>query len=339
MHKEILDINKDNYLAEPLDTWLTAGAHDYAVPEASGSSARVFKYKDRALTSEYHKDSAIKIMRPDKITYAYPLFLQELQILQILDGYPGITPMLRSGFLKFSEDSVFPEEIAPLTKALEERAGGFQLKGELNLFELGDTDLVLAEFDQRVQEGWLPVIIFEKRWEDNLYLVSDAGYTKGDFRRNLSMLDVLTIAIQICETLEHAHQKEIIYLDHKLLHYYWNDLRKKVIMVDWNIGRYIPGKMTLESRQFDLLQFSSRALHHLFTGRQAPGAVAVGQNRPEEIENAPRHYKASYPYDVTRRLNPGEIAFLERSLDGGFTSAAEMQDALEKLKKQRINAS
>jgi serine/threonine protein kinase len=336
MYKEILNCDRGTYLAEPLDTWLTAGAHDYAVPEASGSSARVFKYKNAALAGEFQRDVAIKIMRPDKIAYASPLFLQELRIMQVLDGKTGITPLLRSGFLHLSPEAILPAELAPLTKTIENQASGYRLTGEMNLFESSETNQVLKEFEQRIQDNWLPVIIFERRWEDNLYLMSDAGYTRGSFLKNLTMLDVLTIASQICDILGYAHEREIIYLDHKLLHYYWNDLRKNVIMVDWNIGRYLPGKMTPESIQFDLLQFSSRALHHLFTGRQAPGAVAVGQNRPEEIENSPRHFKATYPYDVTKRLNAGEIAFLEKSLDGGFSSAFEMQEVIENLKVKRI---
>jgi len=336
MYQETLNYDRGTYLAEPLDTWLTAGAHDYAVPEASGSSARVFKFKNKSLSGEFQRDVAIKVMRPDKVSYASPLFLQELRIMQVLDGKTGITPLLRSGYLHLSPESIWPSELAPLTKTLETQASGYQLAGELVLFESSETDQMLNEFEQRIQDNWLPVILFERRWEDNLYLMSDAGYTRGTFLKNLSMLDVLTIASQICDILGYAHQHEIIYLDHKLLHYYWNDLRKNVFMVDWNIGRYLPGKMTAESVQFDLLQFSSRALHHLFTGRQAPGAVAVGQNRPEEIENAPRHYKATYPYDVTKRLNVDEIAFLEKSLDGGFSSAFEMRDVIEKLKEKRI---
>lgn len=336
MYKEILNYDKGTYLAEPLDTWLTAGAHDYAVPEASGSSARVFKYKNNALAGEFQRDTAIKVMRPDKIAYASPLFLQELRIMQVLDGRTGITPLLRSGFLQLSPTSTWPAELAPLTKSLESQGSGYQLGGEMVLFESSETGSMLEEYEQRLEDKWLPVIIFERRWEDNLYLMSDAGYTRGSFIKNLPMLDVLSIASQICDILGYAHQREIIYLDHKLLHYYWNDLRKNVFMVDWNIGRYLPGKMTPESIQFDLLQLSSRALHHLFTGRQAPGAVAVGQNRPEEIENSPRHYKASYPYDVTKRLNVDEIIFLEKALDGGFSSAFEMRDVIESLKRKRI---
>ena len=42
-----LGTNNGLYLDEPLDTWLTASQHDYAVPEAAGSSARVFLLKGK----------------------------------------------------------------------------------------------------------------------------------------------------------------------------------------------------------------------------------------------------------------------------------------------------
>ena len=84
------------------------------------------------------------------------------------------------------------------------------------------------------------------------------------------------------------------------------------MIIDWNIGRFLEDKITPELKQFDLLQFSARALHHLFTGRQAPGSVAIGPNRPEDIENSPRHFKASYPYDVQKRLNQDEMVSWKR---------------------------
>ncbi len=335
MEKVTLGIDKGAFLAEPLDTWLTAGAHDYAVPEASGSSARVFKYKDQKLDKKLGKDTAIKIMRPDKISYATPLFLEELRILRILDGKQGVTKLIKAGYLEVCPETNWPYETAPLTKQLELQAGGSRITGELFLFDIDDLEAMLTEYQQRIEEGFLPVILLERRWEDSLYLLCDAGYTRGEFLKNFSMSQILEIASQISGYLAVAHQNEIVYMDHKLLHYYWNDIRQQVLMLDWNIGRYLPGSLSEESIQFDLLQFSSRALHHLFTGRQAPGAVAVGQNRPEDIANSPKHFKASYPYDVEKRLNSAEIAFLERSLDGEFSSASEMKEAIEKLQENR----
>ena len=335
MHSVTLNVDKGVFFAEPLDTWLTAGSHDHAVPEASGSSARVFRFKYPKLMRTLGRDTAIKVMRHDKVSYAAPLFQEEIKILQVMAGQPGMTNLIYAGFLQASPETIWPEELAPLTKTLEIQAGGGRIEGELCLYDPDELDVMLAEYNQCIETGALPVLILERRWEDNLYLLCDAGYTRGEFIKNFSMAQILEITAQICTLLDNAHAHDVVFMDHKLLHYYWNDIRQQVIMLDWNIGRYLPGNLTQESVQFDMLQFSSRALHHLFAGRQAPGAVAIGQNRPEDIANSPRHFKASYPYDITKRLNADEIAFIEKSLDGDFSSALEMKDAVDRLKQNR----
>ena len=330
-----LDARTGLYLGEPLDTWLTAGQQDYAIPEAAGSSARVFLLKNAIGLSPYRRDPAFKVMRHDKIAYARPLFLEDLNILAGLHGLDGLTPMLQAGYLKLTNGSGWPSEIAPLSKQMEEQGAASKITGRLVVFEPDEITDVLDQFEERLADDWLPFLILERRWEDNLYLVCDAGYTRGNFVRYLSMKQVLDIATQICGMLETAHSQGATYLDHKLLHYYWNDFRQKVIMIDWNIGHWLPGRFSPEVQQADLVQFSSRALHHIFTGRQAPGTVAVGPNRPEDIANAPTRYKASYSFDVQNRLNADEMRFLEKALDGGFSSAGEMKETLQSLQKKR----
>jgi len=150
------------------------------------------------------------------------------------------------------------------------------------------------------------------------------------------MKQVLDISIQICVLLEEAHSRGATFLDHKLLHYYWNEFRQKVIIIDWNIGHWQPNNFSPEVQQADMIQLSSRALHHIFTGRQAPGSVAVGPNRPEDIANSPKHFKASYSFDVQNRLNDQEIKFLENALDGAFKTPTEMKAALQSLQGNRL---
>ncbi|HOE34763.1 MAG: hypothetical protein GX415_03785 [Chloroflexi bacterium] len=336
MIEKKLSIQSGLYLAEPLDTWLTAGNQDFAVPEAAGSSARVFLLKDETGSSAYKRDPAFKVMRHDKISYAKPLFLEEFRILANLQNIQGLTPMLQAGFLKTDAASMWPSELAPLSKDAEQKASAAHVSGTLSLFAPDETDTLLEEMDERLADGWLPFLILERRWEDNLYLLCDAGYTRGNFVKNLTMKQVLDISIQIVDMLDKAHQRGATYLDHKLLHYYWNEYRQKVIMLDWNIGHWQPQNIQPEVLQFDLVQFSSRAMHHIFTGRQAPGSVAVGPNRPEDINNSPRHFKASYSYDVQNRLNQEEMRFLEKALDGNFLSAAEMRDHLQYLASKRL---
>lgn len=334
--KEInLDSKTGLYLSEPLDTWLTANQHDFAVPEAGGSSARVFLLKQAFGPSPYPRDPAFKVMRHDKINYATPLFLEEYKILTGLRGMQGLTPMLQAGFMKPNEGTIWPNEIAPLSKQMQSMGEATRVSGTLALFEPDEIETVLEQFHERLTDGWLPFLILERRWEDNLYLVCDAGYTRGSFIHNLSMKQVIDIALQISGFLKEAHQRGATFLDHKLLHYYWNDVRHKVVMIDWNIGHWIPDKFSPEVQASDMIQFSSRALHHIFTGRQAPGTVAVGPNRPEDIANSPTHYKASYSFDVQNRLNASELKFLETALDGGYQTPDAMIEALEKLALER----
>ena len=335
MREAILDSQSGFYLAEPLDTWLTAAQQDFAIPEAGGSSARVFLLKNAAGKTGFGPDPAFKVMRHDKIAYAKPLFLEEFNILAGLHGLNGLTPMLQAGYLKPVAGTVWPPEVAPLSKILEKQGEASPIRGTLALFDLDEIQDVIDQFEERLQDGWLAFLILERRWEDNLYLLCDAGYTRGNFVRNLSMKQVLDISIQICGMLEQAHAKGAIYLDHKLLHYYWNEYRQKVIMLDWNIGHWLPQTFSPEVQHSDLVQFSSRALHHIFTGRQAPGSVAVGPNRPEDIANAPTHYKASYSFDVQNRLNADEMSFLESALDGLFQTPTEMKEKLMYLYNKR----
>ena len=187
MREAILDSQSGFYLAEPLDTWLTASQQDFAIPEAGGSSARVFLLKNAVGKTGFGPDPAFKVMRHDKIAYAKPLFLEEFNILAGLHGLNGLTPMLQAGYLKPAAGTIWPPEVAPLSKVLEKQGEASSIRGTLALFDLDEIQDVIDQFEERLQDGWLAFLILERRWEDNLYLLCDAGYTRGNFVRNLSM--------------------------------------------------------------------------------------------------------------------------------------------------------
>nr|HPL82631.1 hypothetical protein [Anaerolineaceae bacterium] len=175
MREEILDSNSSYYLGEALDTWLSVGHRDVAVPEAAGSSARVFLLKHANGSLPWRINPAFKVMRHDKQAYAMPLFREEFKILGNIKGINAITPMLQGGFLKPTPGTVWPDELAPSSKILELQGGGQDIKGTLIVFEPDEVDDILEQFDERLQDGWLPFLILERRWEDNLYMLCDAG--------------------------------------------------------------------------------------------------------------------------------------------------------------------
>lgn len=321
-------------LTEPLDTWMTAGLRDFAVPEAVGSSARVFSLDYDAMTGEYGDHPAIKIMRPDKTHYALPLFHNEVRILTRMKDTPGVTSFTGLGFMHFNPGK-WPEEIAPLSTTSLAKASADHLSGEAELFASTEVEIFLAELDARVEDNWLAFLIFPRRWEDNLYLRCDAGYTRGDFRRSFSVQDALRDALQICDILKQAHEKNVVYLDHKVLHYYWNQPRQQVFVLDWNIGRVIESENAQDVYAFDVLQFSARALHHLLTGRQALGSINVGPNKPEEIQGAPRTYEPQWTYDDQKRLTGDEMTVLGNAIQGQYRTVSALANDLQILYDRR----
>ncbi len=297
----------DMVLSEPLDAWK---------PEAQGSSARVFQGFVK-LNNGSLKQRAIKIMRPDQVDYATPLFEEEVRILNILRDVPGITPLLEFGFIR-------------LDCSTEERVTIFNrpesMKGQLYRFGWNYLDEFLQQMPQMVQDGWLPYLAMEKKnFEDNLLMLCDAGHTQG----NLLRVDLaLLIAIQICDIIIHAHRNQIVYRDHKILHYYWLPVYNGVFMIDWNVAKLYARPLTESERQFDLVQFGARALHHILTGRPAPGALPLGPTRPEEIEKASQQYNVAWSFD-DQRLSIRTKEILENTLKGFYNNAEYLKQDLQ----------
>lgn len=312
-HPGSLGNGQDLMLAESLDTW---------VPEARGSSARVFLgfLKDR----EGHlKQAAIKVMRPDKAEYALPLFMEEVQILTLMRDVLSVVRMLECGFLCLDDGQDLPHEDSHSGSMSPARS----LTGKVLRIPIEDSVLFLASLITKTGRGWLPYIAVERKNNlDNLLPLCDEGHHRGNY---LPLRTSLQICLQICEVIQAAHLRNIVYRDHKLIHYYWNSIRKKVFVIDWNVAKWHRSGLSDAERQGDLVQFGARALHHILTGRPAPGALPVGPTRPEEIEQAPNHYATSWNYDDVQRL-PDEVrGVLSRVLAGEYTSAAELHDDLQ----------
>jgi hypothetical protein len=87
----------------------------------------------------------------------------------------------------------------------------------------------------------------------------------------------------------------------------------------------------------DLVQFGARGLHHILTGRTAPGALPLGPTRPEEIERAAQSYQAQWTYD-DQRLSTALRTILERVLGGEYTRAVELGEDLKHTMIQLPNA-
>ena len=299
--------NQSTTLAEPLDTWM---------PEARGSSARVFAGKLRNLTKQ-PLSSAFKIMRPDQLEYALPLFNEEIQILTMLRDMPGITPLVECGFIKIEDGQALPSD--------ESHASAEELRGQIIHYGVEQVQNFLASMDRQVSTGWLPYLALVRRnQEHNLLRFCDASYTHGWF---LTLRDSLVLSLQICDILQFAHDRNIVYRDHKILHYYWDVGAHGVTVIDWNIAKRQPQGLSEAEKQSDLVQFGARALHYIFTGRPAQGSLPLGPNRPEDIEKASTHYPVNWTYDDERLPNQLRT-ILEQTLNQGYTQVRDLRQDL-----------
>jgi len=299
--------NQSMVLAEPLDTWM---------PEARGSSARVFAGNLRNL-AKHSLSFAFKIMRPDQLDYAPPLFIEEIQILTMLRDVPGITPLVECGFIKIEDGQALPSD--------ESHASAEPLSGQVIHYGIEQAQNFLASMDRHLSIGWLPYLALVRRSpEYNLLRYCDASYTHGWF---LTLRDSLVLSLQICDILQFAHDRNIVYRDHKILHYYWDVDVHGVTMIDWNIAKRQPQGLSESEKQFDLVQFGARGLHHIFTGRPAQGSLPLGPNRPEDIEKASTHYPVNWTYDDERLPNQLRT-ILEQTLNQGYTQVRDIRQDL-----------
>ena len=304
-------------LADSLDTWL---------PEARGSSARVFRGYLKASGKE-EEPVAIKVMRPDQTAYALPLFREEVQILTILHDVSGVTPLLECGFIQLDEGIDLPGE--------ERRGSASGLRGRVRRYGVDSIQSFLASIEKEVERGSLPYLALPQQDpKQNLMAYCDASHTRGQF---LPLRESLFLAIQICDILQKAHDRNIVYRDHKILHYYWEPEMSGVTSIDWNIAKRYPEGLGTAEKQFDLVQFGARALHHILTGRAAPGALPLGPNRPEEIEQASHSYHTQWTYDDERLPNQVK-EILERALVEGYSQAKDLRKDLYEVYQQLAEA-
>jgi len=235
----------------------------------------------------------------------------------LLQDVPGITPFVECGYIKLEEGQSLPSD--------DSHASAGSLTGQVVHFGPEQVQNFLSAMDRQLAVGWIPYLALVKRAsEHKLLRFCDASNTHGWF---LSLRESLILAIQLCDILQYAHDRNIVYRDHKILHYYWDASAHGVAVIDWNIAKHCPQGLSDEEKKFDLVQLGARGLHHIFTGRPAQGSLSLGPNRPEEIENASPNYPVSWTYDDERLPNQVRDV-LERVLNQGYTQVGEIRQDL-----------
>jgi hypothetical protein len=232
-----------------------------------------------------------------------------------MKGVPGIINMQEYGLICFDEKLRMPED------STGENAKS--LTG--NYLSSNNSESLNPEyFRQKTREGWLPYISLDIIGNDsNLLLRCDRGKTNGNY---FDVTDAIQVANQVSNVLATAHSRNILYYDHKIWHYYWNN--KRLSVIDWNAGEMHSRALSDDEMRFDIVLLAARALFFMFTGRYPEGVSLSGGTRPEEIRAAPHSYKVKWEYDDNHRERIPKMLrqLLQSILAGEHSNAARLSD-------------
>lgn len=256
---------------------------------------------------------AFKVMRgehlaPDgRLRWEYRAFGNEAQILQKLAESPQAVDLLDCGFIDSDGDQPHRGEIV---------AHGLNVEAFVDALE------------ERSRRRWRPWLALRNlpRTRNLLYLMKP---NQSGIRRRLPSEEGIALALQFASMLRLAHQQDIVYLDHKLEHVYWDGARLQVI--DFNSSRQLESAIDA-NQQFrtDIHNLCVGILYPVFTGlsprqgslRPQPGTLNDVDGRYSDIREL--------DFGVEPTLSPGIRSLLQR---GAAHELATVDDFLEAVQE------
>jgi serine/threonine protein kinase len=265
---------------------------------ALGHYARVLEATDK----RHDRTVAFKVMRPEhlladgEMRWEFRAFGSEAAILTALKDSPHVVNCLDCGF------------VATIAEAPAD--------GEIVSFGT-DTTQFQRHLSEYAQKGWRPYLTLDylPRVENLFYSMKP---TRNQTRRRLPSEEGITLALQFANVLSLAHQHQIVYLDHKLEHVYWNGVNLTVI--DFNSSKQLKGDVQ-DAQEYakDVHNLCVGILYPLFTG-MAPQKTSL-RPQPGDLETV------SQRYDDVSELDFIMEPSLSRALQNLLQRGAAMQIA------------
>jgi hypothetical protein len=239
---------------------------------APGHYARVYD----SLDNRTQQSGAFKVMRAEHRAedgnprWEAMAFINEADLLVRMADSPQVIRMLDCGYLSSNDDGVG--------------------NGQIESFGL-NVDTFRQNVYQYAGHRWRPYLTLEvlPRGENLLYLMKP---NSAGTRWRLPTEEGIALAYQFAEVLQQAHHQQIVYLDHKLEHVYWNGSTLRII--DWNSSKLIEkGNPTLTYQiANDIHNLCVGILYPIFTGLSPqkgslmpqPASAAELENRYKEID-------------------------------------------------------
>lgn len=276
---------------------------------ALGHYARVYE----ALDQRSGQVVALKIMRAEHLTsdgqprWESEAFINEADLLTDLADLPAVMNLYDCGYVQ--SKNAHPSE------------GGIKSFGT-------NLDAFRTEFYPSLRDQWRPYLALEylPRHHNLLYVMRS-----DETRRRLPTEEALDLALQFAQLLYRAHKKNIVYLDHKLEHIYWDGRELRVI--DWNSSKRVGGIGQPAEPQItnDIHNLCVGILYSILTGqspqktslRPQPGSQQEVERRYEEVSNL--------DFSTAPDLSPALIDLLEAGAKKQIQTATALLAELQRI--------
>lgn len=256
---------------------------------ALGHYARVFDAYDY----RHRRPVAFKVMRNEhlsedgEIRWEFRAFHNEASLLVKLAGSPHIVDLYDCGYVAAYAD--VPQSGAIISYGRDVAAFS--------------RDMVAY-----AERNWRPFLVLPNLPRmDNLFYQMKPSQSGTRWR--LPTEEGLMLAFQFAQVLQMAHRQNIVYLDHKLEHVYWDGATLRVI--DLNSSRQLDGQNDSQQFRADLHNLCVGILYPIFTGlspvsgtlRPQPGNMAQVEARYRDVQ--------TLDFGVEPTLSPALQALLQ----------------------------
>jgi serine/threonine protein kinase len=217
------------------------------------------------------------------LKWEYRAFANEADLLMKVSGNPHVVQLLDCGYISGK--------------------GEAPTDGEIKSFHIDAMGFAQA-MQEYAESDWRPYLALQNlpRLHNLLYLMKP---NQPGVRWRLPSEEGLALALQFGELLKMAHQKGIVYLDHKLEHVYWDGTQLRII--DMNSSRQLEGTSRQDQQQYrsDIHNLCVGILYPIFTGL-SPLKTAL-RPQPGNITEAEARYQgiAALDFGVEPTLSQG----------------------------------
>ncbi len=263
---------------------------------ALGHYARVFSAHDL----RNNRAVAFKVMRTEHLStdgdirWEYRAFPNEAELLIKLSNSPHVVDLLDCGYLANHADVPADGEIISFGRDVASFARSM---------------LDYAERD------WRPYLVMPDLPRAN-NLFYQMKPTQQANRWRLPTEEGLVLAVQFAQVLQIAHRQNIVYMDHKLEHVYWDGVNLQII--DLNSSRQLDGQ-DKRAFQMDIHNLCVGILYPLFTGLSPiSGALRPMPGNLDQVEAR---------YQAVKTLDFGVEPTLSPALKDLLQAGAAMQIA------------